>query len=195
MILSQGLTNRIRSLTYGMADGWVHMLWKLNDQCPLTSAQVFPKGIEGLRFSDVQVGDTYPKLDPRQQLMPVREAWKKVWDSIRPDPLDVHPHAVLFRGHHPFGIAWADFAPQVQHLADTTIGSVVVMADSRRSEIQAILGDRMIGPTSAEMSSDGDRSIEDTALFLQDWCRFLVAENAITNHPGSSAMWPRRFFQ
>lgn len=194
MILSQGLTNRIRSITEGVSNGWVHMLWKINDQCPVASAQVFPGGIQGVRFSDVRAGDIYPPVDKRGPLMPIQSAWQNVWEAIRPDTLEVHPHAILFRGHHPFGIGWPDFAPQVQHLADTTIGNVVVMADSRRAEIEAILGVRMIHPTSNEMVSDGDRSPEDVTLFLQDWCRFLVAENAITNHPGSAAMWPRRFF-
>ena len=194
MILSQGLTNRIRSITNGISNGWVHMLWKLNDECPIASSQVFPRGIEGLRFSDVPVGGPYPALDKRQSLLPVEDAWQKVWEAIRPETLQIQPHAILFRGHHPFGIAWSDFAAQVQHLADTTTGSVVVMADSRRTEIHAILGDRMVHPTSPEMVSDGDRSPEDIILFLQDWCRFLVAETAITSHPGSAAMWPRRFF-
>ena len=169
--------------------------WCVNEHCPFGHRLVFPNGISGVDFVESEQGNRIGYLldiDPKPPA--IAAALLRVFSAMKipgPEHLEL---GILFRGMR-FDVVpdMNQFLADVQAACATTQGPVAVLADSRREEIHAAIGERGLRQQSPPMTHDLDRTAEGVREYLAEWLRLLDCKQIVTNCPGSTILWPRRF--
>ena len=191
-----GIGSRVAIIAKAIA-GDAHPLidWCVNAHCPFGHRLVFPNGIPGVDFVESEQGNRIGYLldiDPKPPA--IAAALLRVFAAMEiPDP-EALELGILFRGMRFDVVPDMDpFITDVQAACATTQGPVAVLADSRREEIHAAIGDRSLRQQSPAMAHDLDRTSEGVREYLAEWRQLLACAKVVTNCPGSTIIWPRQF--
>ena len=173
--------------------------WRVNKHCPLTHKQVFPSGIEGIRFVDTAPGfaTRWAKNQPgcawdaSADRVKANAAYARIIEAMAGDAYSDGHAAVMARF-----IRFPDVdEKELAESAAKLNAPVFVFTDSRRKAIAdhlAKLGVDSIMPKCAELIEDLSRDTLNTLLFLSDWKTAIASTHIITHPEDSSLIYPMR---
>lgn len=189
-----GLGGRVSVIAHAMAqDDSPEVEWIVNAHCPARYQEVFPDGIPRVRMVNRTTPSGSGSVFCRPAAVPVlRQMTISIFRAMQLDPVTICDLGVHWRGHRgPEGEKLAPFLSRLEWLLASTEGPIAVLADSDRSIIAGVVGDRALPQESREMDHDLDRQPEDIRPYMADWARILACRVIATNCPHSLALWPR----
>lgn len=198
IICGLGLGNRVATMAnaFSRYDEF-DFAWRVNKHCPLNHSQVFPHGIEGVRFVDdppafsTRWGRSNPgyKWESTEDRSKANLAYSRIINAMAGSSHSDGHVSIIARFlpyPHIDGIELADRAKNHGK-------PVYIFTDSRRSIIADHLsksGLKYIMPKCDELVDDLSRDIPNALLFLGDWKTAIASDEVITHPENSSLIYP-----